>query len=263
MKRIKNLYESFKIACAMYSKIPVPQSDWKEESMRYVMCFFPVVGAVTGLLFLGVWHVKLYLERRGICYPELFFAAIFSVLPIFVTGGIHMDGFLDTCDALSSWQERERRLEILKDSHAGAFAVISCAVYMLLTCGAMTGLKSEIIPVIGLGFILSRSLSALSIVTFPLAKGTGLAAMFADCAKKKSVRNTMLVYLAVLVVLLILIGKLPGILAALSAGGIFFYYYRMSVRHFGGITGDLAGWVLQVCELGILLTAVIIGGING
>lgn len=263
MKRIKDLYESFKIACAMYSKIPVPQSDWKEEHMRYVMCFFPVIGVVIGLLFFGLWHVKMYLESRGIYYPEFFSAAIFSVLPIFVTGGIHMDGFLDTCDALGSWQERERRLEILKDSHAGAFAVISCAVYLILTCGAMTGLRSELIPVIGLGFVLSRSLSALSIVTFPMAKGTGLAAMFADRAKKNIVRNTMLVYLVALAGAMILTGKLPGLLAVVAAGGIFFYYYQMSVKHFGGITGDLAGWFLQVCELGILLMAVIAGGMKG
>ena len=49
----------------------------------------------------------------------------------------------------------------------------------------------------------------------------------------------------------------------MAAGGIFFYYYKMSVQNFGGITGDLAGWFLQVCELGILLSAVIGGGISG
>ena len=129
MEKGKRLYESFKIACSMYSKLPVPQSDWTEENMRYVMCFFPWIGAVIGLFFAGVWNVKEWLASCGIYYHELFYAAILTVLPIFVTGGIHMDGFLDTCDALSSWQEKERRLEILKDSHAGAFAILSCAVY--------------------------------------------------------------------------------------------------------------------------------------
>ena len=85
--------------------------------------------------------------------------------------------------------------------------------------------------------------------------------MFADRAKKKIVRNTMAVYLVMLAVLMILVGKLSGLLAVVAAGGIFFYYYKMSVKNFGGITGDLAGWFLQVCELGILLSAVIGGGI--
>lgn len=261
MEKGKRLYESFKIACSMYSKLPVPQSDWTEENMWYVMCFFPWIGAVIGLFFAGVWNVKEWLASCGIYYHELFYAAILTVLPIFVTGGIHMDGFLDTCDALSSWQEKEQRLEILKDSHAGAFAILSCAVYLILTCGAMTSLRTELIPVVGLGFLMSRSLSGLSIVTFPMAKGSGLAAMFADRAKKKIVRNTMAVYLVMLAVLMIVVGKLSGLLAVVAAGGIFFYYYKMSVKNFGGITGDLAGWFLQVCELGILLSAVIGGGI--
>ena len=53
------------------------------------------------------------------------------LIPVLVTGGIHLDGLLDTADALSSWQTRERRLEILKDSHAGAFAIIVCCGYFL------------------------------------------------------------------------------------------------------------------------------------
>ena len=57
-----------------------------------------------------------------------FLAVILTVIPVFVTGGIHVDGLLDTSDALSSWQERTRRLEILKDSHAGAFAIITACV---------------------------------------------------------------------------------------------------------------------------------------
>ena len=57
-----------------------------------------------------------------------FLAVILTVIPVFVTGGIHVDGLLDTSDALSSWQERTRRLEILKDSHAGAFAIITAFI---------------------------------------------------------------------------------------------------------------------------------------
>ena len=61
--------------------------------------------------------------------------ASFVLLPVLVTGGIHMDGFLDTTDALSSWQPREKKLEILKDSHAGAFAIIMGCSYFVLALG--------------------------------------------------------------------------------------------------------------------------------
>ena len=60
-----------------------------------------------------------------------------------VTGGVHVDGLLDTSDALSSWQERERRLEILKDSHAGAFAVITACAFFLIWYGAYSQLWTD------------------------------------------------------------------------------------------------------------------------
>ena len=103
MEKGKRLYESFKIACSMYSKLPVPQSDWTEENMRYVMCFFPWIGAVIGLFFAGVWNVKEWLASCGIYYHELFYAAILTVLPIFVTGGIHMDSFVCRLSDFDLW----------------------------------------------------------------------------------------------------------------------------------------------------------------
>lgn len=63
------------------------------------------------------------------------FASIAVCIPLLVTGGIHMDGYMDTVDALSSHQSVEKKLEILKDPNAGAFAVIYCGIYLLLSLG--------------------------------------------------------------------------------------------------------------------------------
>jgi len=63
------------------------------------------------------------------------YAVVLTLIPVVITGGIHLDGLLDTADALSSYQPRERRLEILKDSHAGAFAIIVCCMYFLAYFG--------------------------------------------------------------------------------------------------------------------------------
>ena len=115
------LWNSFKIAFSMYSKIPVPQSEWTKENMRYVMCFLPIIGAVIGGLVYG-W--ALLASVLGIVGETSFYTAVMILIPVAVTGGIHLDGFLDTSDALSSWQTQEKRLEILKDSRAGAFAVL-------------------------------------------------------------------------------------------------------------------------------------------
>lgn len=240
------------IAFAMYSKIPMPKAEWNKENMKYAMCFFPWVGAVIGGCFY-LW---------GICGRRLpigipLYAAILTVLPVLITGGIHMDGFLDTMDALSSWQTKERRLEILKDSHAGAFAVIGGCMYFLMYFGFASELTEKGISLAAVGFVLSRCLSGYAVTAFPCAKDSGLAATFADGADKKRAGRILLAETVFALGGLLWLDVCIGGAVLLVSLLVFFWYYRMSVDKFGGITGDLAGWFLQVCELLILATVAV------
>lgn len=250
MKRFVN---SFIIAFSMYSKIPVPQCDWDEENMAYAMCFWPWVGAIIGLLSLGLAYLYQYFDIN-----QNFYTALLVVIPVVVTGGIHLDGLLDTADALSSWQTRERRLEILKDSNAGAFAVITCAVYFILFFGVYSQTDMTALAVIAPAFMLSRTLSALAIVSFPKAKKDGSVAALAKGAETKRVQVTMAVYLLGLAVLMLVINPLLGAAALIAAGGTFWYYHHMAMKNFGGTTGDLAGWFLSVCELAVPFAVVVV-----
>lgn len=126
-----HVIRSLCIAFSTYSRIPVPQVAWTDENRKYSMCFFPLIGAVIGLL---LWGWLALCDALG--FGALLRGAVGALLPILVTGGIHMDGFMDTSDALASWQSPEKRLEILRDSHVGAFAVLGCAGYLLLDAGA-------------------------------------------------------------------------------------------------------------------------------
>ena len=114
------------IAFAMYSRIPMPRVDWSEKNMRYAMCFFPVIGIVIA----AAEYLCFFLCGK-LALGTMFRSILLVLIPILITGGIHMDGFMDTMDALSSHAERERKLEILKDSHTGAFAILGCCVYLL------------------------------------------------------------------------------------------------------------------------------------
>ena len=125
-----NVWYSFLIAFAMYSRVPVPTIDWTKERMRYVFCFFPAIGILCGF---GLWGWLLLAEYAG--FSPVSAGLIGTAIPVFITGGIHMDGFLDTADALSSYGNREKKLEILKDPHTGAFAIIVCGVYLLCYAG--------------------------------------------------------------------------------------------------------------------------------
>ncbi|MBQ4275848.1 MAG: adenosylcobinamide-GDP ribazoletransferase, partial [Lachnospiraceae bacterium] len=113
------IIRSFLIALSMYSKIPVPRCEWKEEDMKYVFIFFPLIGIVIGGLIYGWNYLCRYFEL-----PDILRVCITAAIPIIITGGIHADGFMDTMDALHSYRDKEKKLEILKDPHIGAFSVI-------------------------------------------------------------------------------------------------------------------------------------------
>ena len=244
---MNGIYSLF-IALSMYSRIPVPVVKWSRERMGYVMCWFPIVGILIGI-FLIIWMkvaelLKFEAEITGI---------VGVMLPILITGGIHMDGFLDTWDALSSWGERERKLEILKDSHVGAFGVIACAVYLLLEAGVMIELsRREALVLLPPVFVMERAFSGLSVVFFPCAKSSGLAAAFSDGARRMAAAVCLAAWLAASVLLAWKLGGSGGVLFALGLLGVqaavFFWYRHMSMKEFGGITGDLAGWFLQTAE---------------
>ena len=130
VKSIAFFFSPLCIAFSMYSKIPMPQVAWNEKNMRHAICFFPVVGLVIAGLecLLMKWYALFF-------HSEILRTCLILFIPLWVTGGIHADGFLDTNDALASYAEREKRLAILKDPHAGAFAIIHFAMYILLFAG--------------------------------------------------------------------------------------------------------------------------------
>ena len=253
---MKTWCRSFAIAFAMYSRIPMPRIEWESRSMRYALCFFPLVGAVNGIS-LYLW--LLFCAHFGISQVPA--ATVAVVLPVAVTGGIHLDGFCDTVDALASHQPASRKLEILKDPHIGAFALIGCCVYFLLQFGAWAQyrFRPETAWIIALGFVLSRSMSGFSVVTFRCAKTSGLAAGFSNAAQKNVVRAAMAGYAFVSAAAMLYLVPLTGGAAVLGAAVVFIWYRRLSMKEFGGITGDLAGWSLQVCELVMLFAVVVMG----
>ena len=247
---------SFLIAFSMYSRIPVPQPDWERSSMDYVMCYFPFVGTVMGAL---AWLC--FQGGRLLGLSPLLLGAVLTALPLWISGGIHMDGYMDTRDALASCGDKEKKLAILKDSHTGAFAVMGCGLYLLLSFGAWCALgPGPGLLCVCLGYTVSRTLSGLSVLCFPKAKKSGsYVTMFA----KRASKGRAVLFLALLLVLegvlLLWLGGWRGGLSAAAAAAVFGWYYYMSRKQFGGITGDLAGYFVQLCELAVLLAMAVTG----
>lgn len=247
--------KSLWIAFAMYSRLPAPMVDWDKKSLSMALCWFPVIGIISGAILYG-WRYLAELLALG----DVLTAAFSLLIPIFICGAIHMDGFCDTVDALSSQQSRERKIEILKDTHAGAFAIIFCGLYLLAFFAVWVEVGSvgwRETVVLCLTPVLSRSLSGLWCTLLPNARGSGLLATFTTTMD--GIKARVILALWVVVTLGVMAWIQPLTTLGVIVGGLLAcgYYLYISHRQFGGITGDLAGFFLQICELMTVLGAVL------
>lgn len=247
------LIKSFFISFSIYSKIPVPQFEWKEEDMKYMLCFFPWIGAVIGIVLYLFYQLSVAVSVSPIAY-----VLIGTAIPLIITGGFHADGFMDTMDAFHSYQPREKKLEILKDSHIGAFAVLMFSLYGLLYMGAFAEITNpKLLLGICFGFFLSRALSGIAVVSFPSAKKEGMLATFAQSSEKRRVFYALLIQCILCMIAMLMISPLLAviIIAALAS---FLYYYRRTKKELGGITGDTAGYFVLLSECCMMVAAAIL-----
>ena len=244
------------MAIATYSRIPTPRIEWTRQGLRYSLCFFPLVGVFVGALELG-WLILASHFSLG----AMLTGAVGCAVPLLVTGGIHMDGFMDALDALGARREREDTLRILKDPHAGAFAVMGCALYLIAQFSALPSLTFYPAVALAAGFVVSRAASAFLMAALPAARPDGMAAAVKDAAEEKGAAAVMLASIGwgtAFSVLMLWAAPVLSAVALLWVALSVLFCLRI-VRRLGGITGDIAGWFLQVAELGILMTLAIGG----
>lgn len=249
MSFFKQVIKSFSAAFSVYSKIPMPHFKLESEDMKYHLCFFPFVGAViAGVEILWLLFCSKYLTDSFI------FEAVAISVPVLITGGFHVDGFMDTMDAIHSYADRNKRLEILKDPHVGAFAVISVILLFLLSLGFVGVIdKKALLYVFPPAFIISRILSGLSVLLFPKAKKDGM--LYSESLTKSTwpVSFVLIIELIFIVATCFFVALKYCLLyycvAQLCAVIFsFFYYYFMGKKIFGGITGDIAGFFVCIME---------------
>ncbi len=247
------ILKSLASAFLMYSRIPMPNVEWKEENRRYALCFFPLIGAVIGGIFL-LWNYVCGMLNFGAVIKGV----LSVIIPIIVTGGIHLDGFCDVVDAKSSFGDKAKKLSIMSDPHIGSFAAIYLAVYLLLQIAVYCEIgDTKTIVVIALGFVLSRALSGIGAVSFKSAKSDGTLQSFVKPAHRKITLTVLVVVAVITAFSMAYFSIFSGISAVIGAVLCFAFYRASAYKNFGGITGDLAGWFLQICELVIAVTALL------
>ena len=243
------LLETVAVAFSMFSALPMPQFEWNRNNMRYALCAFPLVGVAAGALLVG-WQIIC----QAVPLSQLARAVGFTVIPILVSGGIHLDGYCDSCDALASHAPAEKKLEILADPHIGAFGVIRLAVYLLVFLALCAELPQTAGAVSCLALVqpASRAASGFGVAALNCAKNSGLVHTFANAADRHRVKVVCVVIWAGCSLAMAVCWPFGGTLAAVAVAAAFWRYRAVSYSQFGGITGDLAGWFLQRAQLAAL-----------
>ena len=247
--------KSLAMAFAIYSKIPMPACSLQGKGMRYALGWLPAVGAVIGAVLLGWSWLCRILEGN-----PLFFAVGMTLLPVAISGGIHLDGFCDSCDALASHQPQQKKLEILKDSHAGAFAVIGCVGDLLLTvaCYRQLGNSWPAVGVCALIPVVSRVLGATLALFLPAARRSGMLVAVTEPVEKRGAALLLAVFFTLAVTGMVFLCWFYALAVLFAAVMLFLWCRRLCLRQFGGVTGDLAGYAITLCELVCPLLLVVV-----
>lgn len=241
MKTIRSIAAAF----SMYSRIPMPHFDINEKDAKNAIAFLPLVGAVIAIIM----HFAIrFLKGFGI--PVFVITMILAAIPIALTGGFHIDGYLDTVDASGSYQPTEKKLEILKDPHIGAAAVISfalCLLLMMAGLGVIIDSQKAVFSMPAV-FVISRGLSAITSRYMKKARPGGML----DTETKDAGMSGLIVP-AVFIVSAIVISAFDGISYACfitASFALFTIMYAHFVRKsFGGVTGDTAGYFVVAGEV--------------
>lgn len=251
---MKKLYKSFIMALSMFTILPTPYVEWDDEGVKNMMKFYPVIGLIIG----GIWSLIYYL-LSFFNISIILKSIILMIIPFIITGMLHLDGFMDVCDAILSRRDKEEKLRILKDPTTGAFAVISVIMLFFIQFGGINSFleKGYSFYILLLIPIISRSCAAY----FLLSKGTIKESSLGSYFKKgTSVEDIVIMICCIIIATimsLIVIGYKGIIVCGIMALGITFSVHKC-IKEFGGVSGDVAGFALVIGELiGILTISII------
>jgi len=233
---------ALRIAFGLMTTLPfrLPE-DWSVGDSGRAAAWYPLVGLVIGALSWLTWKGATFL------FPPFVAGTITLIVWVVLTGGLHLDGLADCCDGLFASVPQERRLEIIKDPHVGAFGVIGLVLILFLKAAALAALA----PASSFGILLAASLARWCILPagyLPLARPSGMAADFASGLRRSSLVLSAMIPL----VLLFLLGP-RGVLSALIGVAAAALTMGLAKRRIGGVTGDVFGMTVEVVETAVLL----------
>ncbi len=240
----------FFIALQFLTRLPVRIAYQPDEtSVGHSLAYYPLVGLIIGGLLAGsAWILS--------GAPVLLSAGLLLVVWVLVTGGLHIDGLADSMDAwVGGFGNRERTLAIMKDPYCGPAGVVGIVLLLLLKFAALQAIiDSGSLTVLLLVPVLGRTILLLLFITTPYVRENGLGTAIVSQLSRKLI---LLVFIATLVVIFLLVGiKSLWLIAVMLL--VFILSRMLMIQRIGGMTGDVAGALVEVSEVAILVSAVYI-----
>lgn len=246
------------LALQFFTSIPIRKELPMER--KDVMGMYIALPFVGGFIGFAMYGMALFMDIIG---TGSLLTAVFVVMAgIALTGGLHMDGFADTGDAFFSYRDRVKRLEILDDPRIGAFGTMSLILLIVVKVALFEELihRSEgLLPYFIAVPLLARAGMNVYFSTTRLAKEKGIAHFFKEkLVVGKLMAWSVIVAIAVAVALGFIIHSLivPSVLV-ISTAAVVFIFRSWSLKHFGGVSGDLCGAFIEGTEA-LLWLAIII-----
>lgn len=225
------------------TRIPICNIPWDEYNFGRSTAYFTIVGLMIGALLSAVYEIACYF------YPPLIAAGLLLAAELMLTGGMHLDGFMDSMDGLFSGRPRERKLEIMRDSRVGANGVMAAAILFLLKFSLLANLPKPGWAVLTLMPAVGRGANLLALIGFPYARPEGLGKAY----QKYTTKLDAAFAFAVLITAALILFGLPG---GLVIAGLTFVVYataRQMSKTLGGLTGDTYGALIELTEVLFLL----------
>jgi adenosylcobinamide-GDP ribazoletransferase len=214
-----------------------------EEVGRSIV-YFPLVGVIIGLiLFFLSWLL-------GLLLPPALVNVLLVVSLVVLSGGLHLDGFVDTCDGIGGNKTVAERWQVMADSRVGAFGIIGVSSLLLVKYVALSNVPASwLVPTLLLMPVISRWAMVYAVFAYPYAKPSGLGKVF----KQGASRPRFTIATVITLVLAVILAQLPGLLIMFATWVIVMAVAFYLKGKFGGLTGDTYGAINEVAEVLVLI----------
>ena len=239
---MKNLLKGFALAISMLTILPFFRvHEFFKGINGYAVMSYPLVGFLLGTILYGV-HLLLspYL-------PAFHTGIIIFSLWVLLTGALHLDGLSDTIDGL--YVNKDRALEVMKDPHNGGMGMIFGGVFLLLKASSLAAFNLfYLLPVV---LMLSRLGVVILTYYYPYVSANGMATL----AKEELTKRQLLI---ALFYTLVVVGIFKAWILLVAMLAVMFVIKRFFMKRYGGFTGDIYGFSIEIIEL-VLLNIILLG----